>query len=119
MNTVEKNDVDISQLFNWGRVYEIVGSDGEVEGLIYMKLLGDADVNRARVYALRKSAELRRSLRDENSDEYLTTIKDFEEIDEETLLNYVVAFSIRDIRNRAIKEVKVKNFYLVLNQLLH
>lgn len=108
MASVEKNDVDISALFDWGRVYEIVNSEGETEALIYMKLLGDADVNRARVYALRKSAELRRKMRDPDSDEYLTTVRDIDEMSIDDLVQYVVAFSMRDIRNRALKEVKVK-----------
>lgn len=104
---IEKNDVDINRLFAWGKVYQIENSEGEIEALIYMKLLGDADVNRARVYALRKSAELRRKLLDMNSDERLSMIHDIEAMSEQDLINYVVVFSMRDITNNAIREVRV------------
>ena len=64
---IEKNDVDISKLFNWGKAFEIVGEDGVVD-VVYMRVLGDADINKARVFALRESAKLRRALRNPDSD---------------------------------------------------
>ncbi len=103
----EKNDVDINRLFSWGRVYQVVNSKGEVEADVYMRLLGDADANRARVYALRESAELRKKLLDLNGVERMIYIKDIEELEREDLVNYIVFFSMRDITNRAIREVKV------------
>lgn len=103
----EKNDVDISKLFDWGRVFVLENSDGKEEGLIYMKLLGDADVNRTRVYALRKSAELRRKLRDPNSDERLAAIKDIEDLSIDDIINYILVFSTREITQNAVKEVNV------------
>lgn len=105
--SVEKNDVDISKLFTWGRVYEVVDSKGEVEALIYMKLLGDADVNRARVHALRKSADLRRKLQDPDSDERLMYIHDIDEMTKEDIANFIVIFTMRGIREQAFKEVTV------------
>lgn len=105
---VERNDVDINKLFGWTGVFEIINNKDEVEGLVYMRLLGDADVNRARVFAVRKSAEFRKKLRDPESDEYITTIKDYDIITKAELINYNVMFSIRDIRNQAMKEVNVK-----------
>jgi hypothetical protein len=104
---LEKNDVDISKLFDWGRVFEVVNPEGEVEALVYMKLLGDADSNRARVYALRKSAELRKSLWDESNTERWIYLKSIYELEHEDLINYIVFFSMRDINNRALKEVSV------------
>ncbi len=106
---LEKNDVDISKIFKWGRVFILKGdNESDEEGtLIYMKLLGDADVNRARVYALRKSAELRRKLRDQNSDERLAAIRDIEDLSQEDLINYILIFSTREITVNAAKEVKV------------
>jgi hypothetical protein len=103
----EKNDVDISRLFSWGRVFILEGKDGQEEGIIYMRLLGDADVNRARVYALRKGAELRRKLHDKNSDERLSAIKDFEDMEIEDIVNYILVFSMREITNSAIKEIQI------------
>lgn len=103
----EKNDVDISKLFIWGKKFEIVDKNEETQSTIYLRLLGDADVNRARVFALRKSAELRKKLRDPNSDERLIYIREFDDITKEELISYSVMFSMREISNKAIREVKV------------
>lgn len=103
----EKNDVDISKLFTWGKVFVLEDSDGNEEAFVYMKLLGDADVNRARVHALRKSADLRRKLTDLNSDERIAIIKDIDDLSIDNIINYIVVFSMRDISNSAMKEVKV------------
>jgi hypothetical protein len=107
MLQVEKNDVEISKLFTWGRIFEVVNSENEVEARIYMRLLGDADANRARVHALRKSAELRRKLLDESSDERMSFIKPFDSMEVEDLQNYVVVFSMREITNDAYKNISV------------
>jgi hypothetical protein len=110
-DVVEKNDVDIQKLFGWGRVFEIVSPiDEDEKVLVYMKLLGDADLGRARTYALRKSAEMRRKLNDKNSDEFLAWVRSYEEITEQDLMNLIVIFSNREIGNEArnsIKEVPI------------
>lgn len=106
--TIEKNDVDINKLFSWGTVYEIVDGNNEVQAKVYMRLLGDADTNKARVYALRKSHELRKALKDLDSTERLIYIRPIEELELEDIVNYIVVFSMREITNRAYKEVKVK-----------
>lgn len=103
----EKNDVDVSKLFNWGKVFIIESSEGQEEGVVFMKLLGDADVNRARVFALRKSAELRRKLMDLDSDERITLIRDFNDIEPQDIINYILIFSMREISNQAAREVNV------------
>lgn len=104
---LEKNDVDISKLFIWGKEFEITDSEGKVEAKVYMRLLGDADVNRARVYALRKSREFRLQLADENSDERMIYVRKPEELSRKELMGYITMFSIREITERAFKEVKV------------
>ena len=104
---VEKNDVDISKLFVWGKRYDIVDNAGEVVYTVYMRLPGDADLNRTRVYALRKSQELRKKLRDVNSDERLLYIKDLEEMSRDELMYSVIALSMREINQRATREVKI------------
>ena len=108
MMDVERNDVNISKLFNWGRVYEVTNSDNEVEALVYMKVLGDADVNKARVHAIRKSADLRRKLSDLNSDERVIFIKPMDALELEDLYNLITVFSMREISNDAYKNVNVK-----------
>lgn len=107
--TVERNDVDISKLFSWGRVYEVVDpKDESAVALVYMKLLGDADLNRARIYALRKSSELRRQLRDLNSDQRVAYIRPMEELTKDDLINLVLILSSREITTNAAREVKIK-----------
>lgn len=108
-DVVEKNDVDISKLFGWGRVFEVVNPTNESDGvvLVYMKLLGDADLGRARVYAMRKSAELRRKLRDENSDERVAWVRSFDELEHKDLVNLIIVYSSREISNNARSKVNV------------
>jgi hypothetical protein len=107
MTQVEKNDVNISQLFTWGKKYEIVDKDDKVVYTLYMRLLGDADLNKTRVYALRKSQELRKKLRDVNSDERLLYVKDQEDMSKEELVYNIAALSMREINKRAAREVSV------------
>lgn len=105
---VERSDVDISKIFGWGRVFEIEDpTTGEILSTIYMKLLGDADLNRARVFALRKSAELRRKLKDQNSDEHVAWIKDINELETDDIINLIVLFSGRELSKRAVEKVRI------------
>ena len=107
MTQVEKNDVDISKLFTWGKKYEIVDNNNEVVYTLYMRLLGDADLNKTRVYALRKSQELRKKLRDVNSDERLLYVKDQEDMSKDELVYNIAALSMREINKRAGREVSI------------
>jgi hypothetical protein len=108
-DVIERSDVDISKIFNWGRVFEVIDPTKEDESvaLVYMKLLGDADLGRARVYALRKSSELRRKLKDENSDERIAWVRSIDEVTEEDLINLIIIFTGRDTANEARQKVKI------------
>jgi len=107
-DVIEKQDVDLAKLFNWGRVFEVINPQtDEAEAVVYMKLLGDADLGRARVYALRKSAEMRRKLKDTNSDEYLAWVRSIDEVESEDLINLISVFSLREIAQSARNAVKV------------
>lgn len=108
MTIVEKNDVDISRLFAWSKKFNVLTQDGEELGTFYLRLLGDADSSRARVFSLRRSAELRGKLRDTNSDEYVSTFADVDEVEKERLAQLLVVFSIRELSQRITKEVKLK-----------
>ncbi len=74
-----------------------------------MRLLGDADVNRARVFALRKSHELRNNLKSPTSVERLIYMREMDDIETDDIVNYIVVFSMREITNDAYRDVKVKN----------
>jgi len=106
---VEKNDVQINRLFHWGKKYEVIWEDEEKKTLeVWVRLLGDADVNRARVYALRKSAELRRKLHDPDSDERLAFLFNPESLETERLIALIAGLSLREITQNTIKSLKVK-----------
>ena len=107
MITPEKNDVDISKLFNWGSKFAITNEAGDEIVEYYMKLPGDADINRARVYALRKSAELRRKLNDVESDERLAFVAESDLAGRVEIETFIVLTKGRDFWKRAGKEVNM------------
>jgi len=104
--TPEKNDVDISKLFEYTREIKLYGSRGKRK-TVYMRLLGDAEVNRARVKALRKSAELRKKLSDTDSDEYVALIPDVGDATREKLISLIVMMDTKEITTMVRKEIDV------------
>jgi hypothetical protein len=107
MPIVEKNDVDISSLFLWSKQSFITGLKGK-EIKVYIRLLGDADINRARVMALRKSAELRRSLREPDSDDNLAYVPQKIELTKEVMVESIIMYTLRDITKGAMQDVVLK-----------
>lgn len=103
---VEHNDVDIAPLFSWSKKFEVI-SNGDVTP-VFMRVLGDADMGKARVSALRKSAELRKKLKDTNSDERIAFIKDIDDLTSDLLVDLITIFSIRDLTDRATTKLKIK-----------
>lgn len=106
MSIVEFNDVDISPLFSWVKEFEVVTKKAKTP--VFMRVLGDADLNRARVAALRHSAEFRRKLKDVNSDERIAYIKDIDEMTEEQLVAIIIVFSMRDLSDKVKKKITIK-----------
>lgn len=107
-DVVERADVDISKIFEWGRVFEVINPETEeIDAIVYMKLLGDADLSRARVYAIRKSAELRRKLKDINSDERIAWIRDINELSKEDVIKLNIIYSGRKIAQDAAAKVRI------------
>lgn len=100
MKYIERNDVDISKLFRWGTRFPIE-LFGENKGYVYIRLLGDADNNRARVYALRKSAELRKKL-NSDTEERLAFIPDIELLEKETLVEMILLGRVKDFTQTAL-----------------
>jgi len=107
MPVVEFNDVDIAPLFSWSKEFEIV-SDTEEPRKVYMRVLGDADMGKARVSALRASAELRRKLKDLGSDERLAFIKDPDDIDKDTMIAVIIVLTMRGLSEIAKTKLKIK-----------
>ncbi len=105
MNSIDKNDVDISKLFAWGKKVTIKGLGSELD--VFIRLVGDADVNRARVFALRKAAELRKKLHDEKSDERIALLPTMESMEKEVMVKTLLLFYQREFTMQAIREVKI------------
>lgn len=106
MRDIDKNDVDISALFKWNKEIEIEDSMSGLKAKFYMRLLGDSDLGRARAYAYRKSSELRRKLKDKDSDErvsLLASMEDFSDVD--IIIKAIEILRLSDIYQRAIKTV--------------
>jgi len=106
VTNVEFNDVDIAPLFAWSKEFSVRMETGLKP--VFMRILGDADLNRARVAALRMSAELRRKLRDMDSDERLAYIKDKEDITPDQMMAVILVFSMRDISQKAREKMTLK-----------
>ena len=105
---IDKNDVDISQLFKWNKEVEIEDVLSGLKAKFYMRLLGDSDLGRARAYAYRKSAELRKKLKTQGSDERVSLLAELEDfVDVEVITRAIEILRIQDIYQRAIKNVNV------------
>jgi len=107
MAPVEKSDVDIAKLFSWSKESAIADGHGNILAKIWIRLVGDADLNRARVFALRKSAELRAKLKDKSSDESMAFIQNIEVVDKSNLVDAVVGLNLRDVTRDAYREVTI------------
>ena len=104
--SVERNDVDISQLFMWGKEFEIEGNAGK-KAKVFIRLIGDADLNRARVHALRSSADLRNKLKTKGSDERLAFLPEVGSVERDVLIESISIMNIRDFSQEAVKEVDI------------
>lgn len=108
MEDIEKNEVDIHKLFQWGNQFELVKDVDGSTVPVFVRLVGDADWNKARVKALRASAELRRKLRDTNSDEYFAFLPDYESVDKNRLVDLNLAINIRNLTDKIISGLSLK-----------
>ena len=107
MLSIDKNDVDISKLFQWKAKFTVYDDRAGNSIETFVKVVGDTELNRARVYALRKSAELRKKLKTEDSDERLAFIPEIEFLDKQILLENLVLYMTKQLTLDTIKEVKV------------
>jgi len=107
MLSPEKNDVNISKLFNWGNVFEIVDSKGSAIMKAYIRIVGDSELNRARVYGLRKSAELRKKLKNSDSDEHMAYILDKDTVEKQNLINYLIYKKTTEFAQEASRNINI------------
>lgn len=107
--SVEKNDVDISQLFKWRKEVVIADALTGHQAKVYIRLAGDADIGRARAYGYRKAAEMRKSLKDSDSDERVALLAEMEEFsDKESLVQTILLLRVTDLYNEAVRHLTIK-----------
>ena len=104
--TPEKNDVDISSLFYYRKPITVIGKNAEPV-TFYMRLVGDAELQRARVKALRDSRKLRDELKNPESDKHLAFIPSVEDLTREKLIEIILLSTLKDISGEVVKELKV------------
>ena len=104
--TPEKNDVDISSLFYYRKPVEVITKDAEPV-IFYMRLVGDAELQRARVKALRDSRKLRDALKNPESDEHLAFIPSVKDLSREKLVEIILLSKIKEISTKIVDEVNV------------
>ncbi len=104
MESIDKNDVDISRLFQWKRKINIEFKGKTLHA--YLRIIGDADTNRARVFALRKSAEMRKLLRDENSDERLAFLPESGVTQTDELIQGLLVLHTKEAGDEAVRSLK-------------
>lgn len=103
----EKNDVNISKLFAWGDKFEIYNKYNNETVIVYIRLIGDAELNQARVYGLHKSSSLRKKLKDTTSFEYDAFIAGIYELDDkDKLVDLLCTLSMRNVVRNAYREIK-------------
>lgn len=105
---IEKNDVDLSKLFLWNRSVEIKDDSGNILKTVWMRLVGDADLNRARVISLRESYKIREALKDETSDEHMAYIAPLKLSDRESIATGVKMMNLGDYMDEARTSVLSK-----------
>jgi len=80
MRSAEKNDVDITKLFRYKIEVEVKDELTGDSGKFHLRIIGDADLNRARVFGLRKAAQLRKELKDPESETREAYITEFTDV---------------------------------------
>jgi hypothetical protein len=108
MSSVEKNDVDISRLFYWGSGFDITGKNGEKLFKAYIRLVGDAELSRARVFALRCSAKMRNDLKNKDNDFRMAFIPEsYEDYTTDNMVELIASINMQEITRQAISVVSI------------
>jgi hypothetical protein len=103
----ERNDVDISKVFSWGSKFEIVNPYTTESLIVYIRLVGDSELNRARVFGLRESANLRKRLKLKDSDDRAAFIPEVEDLDAEYILDALVYFKTKELTLDAFRNIRL------------
>ncbi len=103
---VEKNDVNVSKLFEFSRKFTLTGID-ETEFITHVRLIGDEDLNRVRVHAIRESSKLRKNLYNKRWEDREAYLPDISSYNKEKIVNVVNSLGLQDITDKAIKKIDI------------
>jgi len=104
---IEKNYVDVSKLFDYKTVLVFDRGNGE-EFKVYLRLIGDADYNRAKVLAIRDVSLLREKLEDPDWDERIAYIPSVKNKTKEELVELLALLNVREVGTRVTLETQSK-----------
>jgi len=104
---IEKNDVDLSQLFNYTTELELQLPDGG-SVTVYQRVIGDEDNGKAQVHALRESAAFREKLADKKWKDRIAYIPKISIYKKDEIVNVILSMMLRDLTMQAINEVTIK-----------
>jgi len=107
LTNIEKNDVDISKLFAYKSEITILPPGLERPVVFYQRVVGDSIQGQAKVYALRKGAELRENLRNPKWENKKAYIPNFSKMKKDEVINIIVALSLQELSIEAINETQV------------
>lgn len=94
----------IEKLFTWKAPLELKDGEDAVVNTVYQKLIGDSDLNKARVTSLRYSRELRGKLKDPTSDEYFAYVDILNDYNKEEIITLILFDELIDMRTEAEKD---------------
>lgn len=106
MNTIDKEDVNIKKLFYWHKPVEIFDDADEVILKVYMRVVGDSELQQARAAALRESAKFRKLLKNDE-DTRLSYIPEYEDYTTEDLISAILALLTPEVTRDAVLNVTV------------
>ncbi|HEC63700.1 hypothetical protein LCGC14_0482920 [marine sediment metagenome] len=102
---IERNDVDLTKLFKWSTEIEIQDEKGNSVTSVFMRLVGDSELNQARIFGLRESAKLRRALKTLGTTERDAFVSDLELREPEFIAKTVTILSLNSLSTDARRNV--------------
>jgi len=106
MITPEKNDVDVTKLFHWGDVFTITLPGGNSMD-VYVRVVSDEEMNKARVYALRKANIIKEELYRKNSDLHTAYMPNINKAKKEDIINMILMYELPNLQKIATRETNV------------
>jgi hypothetical protein len=101
----------IEELFRWTGTVEIKDNEGEVVETVYQRVVGDADIQRARLEALKASKLMRKALKNKESDEAIINLPLDDDYTKEELITLIIFSRYSIFRQQAeyrTQEKKIK-----------